>query len=919
LSLRAALLSGLLAGAAQAAPAPVSLAGAWSVAERAEMDRALARLPEVVRAQLPRTVTRDARGCDADAWPDDDDLVDGQGGVHVCARAEAPAAVARRVVTALLMAFDRGAGWSEEAGWRRLGRWRVSAGAGFRLRAENASAAGFADPRGRRSPRWDLATFLAASWLDPADAAGGVSCRLMSQAAFVRERLAALSGASVPAPACPAFEGWADLDRLRDVEVVLAAPSTAMVGSLFGHVFLRMVYRDDDGEAPDHLSRTVAFLADNDVPFQADRAYALKGIAGFYTATLHERPYLDAYREYVVTEGRDLRRWRLNLTAGERAALAARLWTVLHGGQYAYYFFRQNCATLMMDLIDEARAPGQEIARAGLLAAPPASTLETWAAARGADGGPLLQFVPETVTSLDHEARLRSRHRAALEPRIIAAAPPALADALVRTFADARGDGPRRAGAYERLATLLGDARAGQAEDVRAWLGDGAAVESYLSVAANLQAEARADVERRARARAARDALAASLREGGDATIVGAVALVGDAEPDRRMEGYRRLRAAISEPGRSPELVARLRLLALLESEVRYDVARMRREPGLRDALLFEELDESIGEQPYVRGRADLVTPPLETTVAAPLLALQRARQSLFATRGLAATPADAQIAEAATERSTYDASLSRSGIDQLAVSAGLWTTRVGAAPALSVGGALYDERLGDRRRFGFDGDTSFVVARSELALGWAADTRAPTLLGYDARLLGYRSLRTPLPEAGARRGPPGWELFVDLRGSQARAVAAEVTAGWGVLGALLDRGELSSHILAGLDVSYVGVFPTADAAAAGKPQALALPAALEARAALGVRPAHRSWLAARVEARPLGVFAGAERRLAVDVGASAECHLALGSAVDGRHDPALLVRAQGRWSTLSLAATAPVVEAALSVGVELR
>ena len=153
---------------------------------------------------------------------------------------------------------------------------------------------------------------------------GGIGCRLISQARFVRARVTAPIG---PAR-CAAFEEWADLDRLAGVEVVLAAPSTAMLGSLFGHLFLRLVYRDGerdagDGDAtPAHLSRTVAFLADNDVPFTEDPTYAVKGIVGSYAASLHERAFLDVYREYVVVEGRDLRRWRLNLTDG-RAARAA--------------------------------------------------------------------------------------------------------------------------------------------------------------------------------------------------------------------------------------------------------------------------------------------------------------------------------------------------------------------------------------------------------------------------------------------------------------------------------------------------------------------------------------------------------------------------------------------------------------------
>src|SRR6202042_1156804 len=103
--------------------------------------------------------------------------------------------------------------------------------------------------------------------LDPVGTDGGIACRLISQARFVQGRL----GNEAPSPRrCQAFEGWADLDRLHAVEVGLAAPSTAMIGSLFGHLLVRLAYRDDDGRTPLHLSRTVAFLADNDVPFDAD-------------------------------------------------------------------------------------------------------------------------------------------------------------------------------------------------------------------------------------------------------------------------------------------------------------------------------------------------------------------------------------------------------------------------------------------------------------------------------------------------------------------------------------------------------------------------------------------------------------------------------------------------------------------------
>ena len=193
--------------------------------------------------------------------------------MHLCARrpGDSPAAVARVVVLALLYAFDRSTGWSDDSSWRRLNGWRPSIASGLRPRPANVSPAGFASPRGQLSPRWDLVTFMAASWLD--DSLPDIGCRLLSHGRYVERRLDALgpraSGAPPAARArCPAFEEWAALEHLADVEVVLAAPSTAMIGSLFGHVFLRLVYRDENGEMPPHLSRTVAFLADNDAPFR---------------------------------------------------------------------------------------------------------------------------------------------------------------------------------------------------------------------------------------------------------------------------------------------------------------------------------------------------------------------------------------------------------------------------------------------------------------------------------------------------------------------------------------------------------------------------------------------------------------------------------------------------------------------------
>jgi hypothetical protein len=920
-------------GAASASTRPV-LAGAWTAEERARVESTLLAVPDEVIADAPRVVFRDRATCETDGLPFDDDLLDAQGGAHLCApgRGDGPLDVGRQVAVALLYGFDRAMHWSDDPGWRRINGWRLSVTHPLRPRPDNVNEEGFVAPRGGRSPRWDLAAF-AAAWFagDP-----GPACRLLAQATFIGRRLAGLGSPVRAVASCSAFERWADLEHLADVEIVLATPSTAMAASLFGHILLRLVYRDDDGTTPLHIAQTMAFLADNDVPFQADRAYALKGIAGYYTASLHERPFLDAYREYVVLEGRDLRRWRLNLSPGERRDLMERLWTAEHASRSSYYFFHRNCATLMLDLVDQVRPSGVVDDAPGLLAAPPASLLEPLARATGADGAPLLQFVPEPLWSFDHQARITSRHRGDVEARIIWRVERADRPPLRVGFAAAhRGDSGARAAAYQQLAPLLAGRDAGENADVRAWLQDSAAIESHLSTLANLEAEATADRDRHRRLRAKVTELLAGLAAGG---LSGerALADVASDDPDLRLAGYRGLLRFVQGAAPSPkaerdDVVARIRLLALLQSEARYDVSRMKSAPdGLRDALLFPDREAAIDQQRYVASQQDLIRVPLETRVSGALLSLQRTRRALFVARRFGDAPGRGEEVGATaatvtlTQRRAYAESLSRSGIDQLAVLAGIaGDGGGGGSPVALLGfaGALYDEQIGDHRRFGFPSDTAMVVGRSRTLV--ALENGAPALRGYDARLFGYRTVRQTLPESTARSSL-GWELYLDVAGNRPRNLAAAPKLGWGLLAPIFDRSDLADHVLVGVGLAYQAYFPGSGGRGGRWQHGLGAPVGLEVRLGLGSMSGYRSWLAGRLWVAPSIVGTGVPRHAIVDAGACLEAHLALRRRVEGgTHDPAVLIRLEAARTALSFDripdGTPERLDVIASAGIELR
>jgi hypothetical protein len=188
----------------------------------------------------------------------------------------------------------------------------------------------------------------------------------------------------------------------------------------------------------------------------------------------------------------------------------------------------------------------------------------------------------------------------------------------------------------------------------------------------------------------------------------------------------------------------------------------------------------------------------------------------------------------------------------------------------------------------------------------------------YDARALGYRSLRLPLPEAGGSTWPIGWETYIDVSGSRARDLDAEVKVGWGWLAELAEGGELRDHLLAGFGVAYEGYFPGSAAPVAGRPQAVAAPVSLEMRWGLGAEPRYRSWLAARGWGEPILPLAGAPRALRTELGVSGELHAALPGRFRA-HDPALLVRGELRRTDLTFTGAAAATEVFAALGVELR
>jgi hypothetical protein len=808
------------------APAAANLSGA----ERDVAGQALAVLPAALRSEVE--LVRGSRPCPADVLSGV--VITGRR-IEVCAGGS----LRRQVLFAAFSLLDEARGWSRQEGWRRLNGWSRSALPPWRWSPRNQAPGAYAAPAGQRSPALDLATF-AAAWLDGET---DLACRLLPQARFLQARLRELgTGVALPL-SCPAFEAWSRRAQLDHIELTLATPSTVTMASMFGHVFLRLVERAPAGEPPALEDRTIAFLVETALPVTEEPFYAVKGIAGAYQASLVERSFLETYRTYVVAEGRDLRRFRLDLTPAETDALLERIWSLRQAGRYRYYFFATNCATLMVDLINDVLPPDRQVHYPEALATTPAGTLEGYAGTRAAGGGPLAVFIPGSILSFEHEARSAGEERARLATRLAADARFAETWRAIRT-----GDEAGRTAAYQDLATTMVPSA-----DLQRFLRASAIVESHLSTLANLEAEEVAERQRRTRLHARLALIVGQV--GGEAPCARAsAAATGLATSDdlqTRLRGYRALLAAVNGPCRGdPAGADQLRRVALLGIAARHDGEAV--ELAVHDGLLFPEPERQLGQQRFAEGLAELIDHPYVTRVSPPLLALQRAERALAA-RAPLETPDRLRREEAAArgraEASVYAGSVARTGIDELEVGGAI--DRDGR-PLLVLGGALHDEQIGDQRRFGFPPHTALTVGRTRTSLAW--ERGRPVLADWQARALGYRSL-PPRLELGRWRPRVGGEVSLDLAGRSAGRPLALRLGGGGLI-PLAASPRLTRHLLLG-----AGVVSGVDRGG-GLPALACLGGSLALEGRLAFSRVAGAWLGARADLRPLWTTAGPAREL---------------------------------------------------------
>lgn len=749
--------------------------------------------------------------------------------------------VKRAVAFSLVRAKDAEEGWSRTDAWREQNAWRglLSSWLAPLPHAANQGEQSFADERGRASPAADLASF-AAHFFFPAQGED-VSCRLLSQTTLFAEVV------DLEPPRCSSFERWARIDSIDSVEIALAAPSARAIGSVFGHLLMRVVYVDENGETPPVDSKIIAFLADTTGEIDDDPLHPIRGIFGGYRARLMEKSFAEVYRDYVVLEGRDISRWRVNLDHEEIRRLMERIWTLEQSGAFAYRFFSQNCATLLVDLFNSVLPTERHVVVGGSVGKAPSLVLDGFTYARASDGGPLVTHLPSPFASMATEAAGAAERRNRMEPELVRSAA-GVRPVIARLSSD---DPAVRAEVYAELPEIGAPPAL-----VSRYLTESLELETYLAAERNRLREEETYLHRREERGELLEALEGSIPlELADPRLVtlfeAAVEMIGAGEARERHLGYAAMldfvRACARTRRQTPDrdrgrrrhlrqIEDAARLYALVAAEQATDPT-YRTLPEVHRALFLPERDKSLGEQRYVGSFRRLVEYPYVTDVSPAVLAAAEARRALVEAGHHPSRAPQVRLEE------DYERGNPHTAFDGFALRGAALMDGRRAAPGLVVSGALYDESLGDRRRHGFS-DVAVTILATDTV--WSVEEGRPVVKRSHTRVFGYRTL-------GAFDGGPllslfGWEVLADLQTARVKKTATRGEIRGGLFLPIWSDNGLADHVMLRAGVSAAGYLrpETADLAGVG------IPLGVEIRKALAPERSLTHFVSFEIGASPL-------------------------------------------------------------------
>ncbi len=651
----------------------------------------------------------------------------------------------RALVHAVLQRWDDALGLSKTRRFKRVTAWldAFERPLTWRQTPLNTFPGAYSRRRGMESAQLDLLTFAEELFVPPS-AVGApalapdedVRCRELSKTRFLREALGErelIAPSALQPSACPGFDAWADLRTLSHVEALFVAASGRAPESLFGHLALQLVRKPGahvEGPSFGSVIQLVALTGEQEGGF----TYALRGIGGGFSAGVVTTAMAGVAHQSLEREQRTMRRYRLELSPVELTRFAEKTWELERRGYFDYFFFTDNCATLLVLLLNSALEEGRQVrlpSRFGPTL--PGAVLDAIHEVRGADGPPLLTYLPDALECTRDAAERAERQRAVRLEALSAALAPADSARLRQLHAATLSPDRRvRAAGYAQLSALAEHVHRGADATQLSWLYD------YLAQTVR--------VERYAYDRA--------------------------------------LQALFQHVKRSQALA---REQAPQDLRLAQRQAQFRDEAALAAGRLVldqaQETEEVLAEQPLTPEQAALRDEALAQRALFERLTQQHGElvDRYFASVDAQAWHQEDHARKVSAEQRAAANALARSGFARTWIAAG-GSYGQGLRPTAVLHSAVLSEELGEARLHGFQASSELRVLDGELAIRPTGSW--PELFRSELTLVAYRTLRRELP--AQRRSAldqlgwgfwAGWDFDADRPHTHSAAVRAEALA----------------------------------------------------------------------------------------------------------------------------------------------
>lgn len=279
--------------------------------------------------------------------------------------------------------------------------------------ASNSRESLIDDPRfflsktGKTDPEAELAATIKSFFEEDAKENEHPRCTFPARYEWLRQKLD-IDESRLPSASCPEFEDA--LGRVNPKSAVLVFPASFInsPASMFGHTLIRL---DSDYESK-LLSYSVSYAAQTDET--NGFAFAFKGIFGYYHGYYSILPYYEKVKDYNDLDQRDIWEYSLNLTEEEVRRMFLHVWELKDIYSY-YYFFDENCAYVLLDLLEAARPSVNLTNRFGFWVIP----VDTIRAVNEAGLVEEVAYRPAKATRIRHIASLMDRDSRKTALRII--------------------------------------------------------------------------------------------------------------------------------------------------------------------------------------------------------------------------------------------------------------------------------------------------------------------------------------------------------------------------------------------------------------------------------------------------------------------------------------------------------------------